>query len=137
MDDMRVARIVDANVNRLTEGLKVVEDVVRLGYEDRRLLAAVRKLRTDVGRATRGLRRRVVPARRSEADPGRPDRFDRTRRRNIDDVLLANLKRAQEACRVLEEMLKLSEPALAPRFKEFRFRLYDIEQEAIGLTGKG
>jgi hypothetical protein len=127
----KAARIIDANLNRLTEGLRVVEDVARLALDDRRLLSAVRRLRTEAGTATRGLRRRVMLQRRSESDPGRGDRFDRTKRRSVEDVLLANLKRAEESCRVLEELLKVAEPGLAPRFKEFRFRLYDIEAAAV------
>jgi hypothetical protein len=126
------ARIIDVNLNRLTEGLRVVEDVVRLGLEDRQLLAGVRKLRTQVGRESRTLRRQVIPSRRSEADLGRGDRFDRAKRKSLEDVLLANFKRAEESARVLEEVLKVTEPALAGKFKAVRFRLYDLEREAIG-----
>lgn len=128
--DSRAVRIIDVNLNRLTEGLRVVEDVVRFALDDRRLLSAARRLRTAVGTATRGLRRKVMLARKSGQDPGRSDRFDRTQRRSIEDLLFANLKRAEEACRVLEESLKVVEPALAPRVKEFRFRLYDLEAAA-------
>ena len=130
IEEQRVARIVDVNLNRLTEGLRVVEDVLRLAATDRRLLATVRKLRTEVGRDSRALRRRVMLARASETDPGRGDRFDRTKRRTLDDVLFANLKRAEESCRVLEETLKLLEPDRASEFKALRFKLYDVEAAA-------
>jgi len=129
--DYRAARIIDVNLNRLTEGLRVVEDVVRLGLEDRRLLAGVRKLRTQVGRDARVLRRSVISSRRSETDLGRGDRFDRTKRKNIEDVLLANFKRAEESARVLEEVLKVVEPDSSGKFKAARFRLYDLEREAV------
>jgi thiamine-phosphate pyrophosphorylase len=125
------ARIVDVNLNRLTEALRVVEDVVRFAPETPGLLRRVRALRTRVGRDTRALRKRVIGARRSETDLGRGDRFDRARRGSIDDVLMANLKRAQEAARVLEEMLKLEDTRLSARMKEVRFRLYDVERDAV------
>ncbi len=125
------ARIIDVNLNRLTEGLRVVEDVVRLGLENPRLLAGIRRLRTQIGRDVRVLRRQVIPSRRSEADLGRGDRFDLARRRNLEDVLLANFKRAQESARVLEEVLKVAEPKLAGKFKAARFRLYDLERETL------
>jgi thiamine-phosphate pyrophosphorylase len=80
------------------------------------------------------LRRRVIPSRRSETDPGRDDRFDRARRRNLDDVLLANFKRAEESARVLEEVLKVSDRTLALRMKATRFRLYDLEKQAVSDT---
>ena len=126
-----VARIIDVNLNRLTEGLRVVEDVVRLGLEDRRLLAGIRKLRTQVGRDVRALRRQVVASRKSETGLGRGDRFDRAKRKSLEDVLLANFKRAEESARVLEEVLKMVEPALAGKLKAVRFRLYDLEREAV------
>ena len=132
MNDARVARIIDVNLNRLTEGLRVVEDVVRLGLEKPRLLAGVRALRTRIGKETRALRRRAILSRQSESDLGRRDRFDRTRRKNLEDVLLANFKRAEEAARVLEEVLKVAEPKLAGKLKAVRFRLYDLEKQAAG-----
>lgn len=131
MTDSRIARITDVNLNRLTEGLRVVEDVVRLGLEDRRLLSGVRKLRTQVGRDVRALRRQVIASRESETDLGRGDRFDRAKRRSLEDVLLVNFKRAEESARVLEEVLKVADPALAGKFKAVRFRLYDLERAAL------
>jgi thiamine-phosphate pyrophosphorylase len=128
--DRRTDRIIDVNLNRLSEGLRVVEDVVRLGLEKPRLLAGVRSLRTRIGRETRALRKRVILSRQSETDLGRGDRFDRTKRKSLEDVLLANFKRAEEAARVLEEVLKVAEPKLAGKFKAARFRLYDLEKRA-------
>jgi hypothetical protein len=132
--DRRTDRIIDVNLNRLSEGLRVVEDVVRFGLEKPRLLAGVRSLRTRIGKETRALRKRVILSRQSETDLGRGDRFDRTKRKSLEDVLLANFKRAEEAARVLEEVLKLSDKALAARFKAVRFRLYDLEKEAVAAT---
>lgn len=131
MTDRRTDRIIDVNLNRLSEGLRVVEDIVRLELEKQRLLAGVRSLRTRIGKDTRALRKRVILSRQSETDLGRGDRFDRTKRKSLEDVLLANFKRAEEAARVLEEVLKLSDKALAVRFKAVRFRLYDLEKQAM------
>jgi len=78
------------------------------------------------------LRKRVILSRKSETDLGRGDRFDKARRKSLEDVLLANFKRAEESARVLEEVLKVTEPGLAGKFKAVRFRLYDLEREAIG-----
>jgi len=132
----KAARIVDANLNRLTEGLKVVEDVVRFGLERKGLLRSIRALRTRIGADTRSLRKRVVSGRDSERDTGRGDRFDRTARRNLEDVLLANFKRAEESARVLEEVLKTTDAKLAGRLKAVRFRLYDLEKKAIEIVVK-
>lgn len=128
---LRTDRIIDVNLNRLTEGLRVVEDVVRLGLEHKGLLRSIRALRTRAGKQTRVLRKRVVLSRNSEKDLGRGDRFDRTKRESLEDVLLANFKRAEEAARVLEEVLKIEEPKLSVKLKATRFRLYDLERTAV------
>ncbi|UCG44422.1 MAG: hypothetical protein JSU73_03120 [candidate division WOR-3 bacterium] len=88
-------------------------------------------------RDARSLRNRVLSAWDSEQDPGRADRFDRLRRGNLSDVLAANFKRAQESSRVLEELLKVEEPALSQKLKSVRFRLYDLEKKAVLWAGKG
>jgi thiamine-phosphate pyrophosphorylase len=129
--DPRIGRIIDVNLNRLTEGLRVVEDIVRLGMERPRLLSGIRSLRTRIGKEMRGLRRAAILSRESEADPGRSDKFDRAKRCSLEDVLAANFKRAEEACRVLEEVLKIEQAGLAAMFKAARFRLYDLERTAI------
>jgi len=52
-------------------------------------------------------------------------------RREWLDVLLSNFRRAEESLRVLEEVTKLIEPALSRRFKNSRFRVYDLEKTCL------
>ncbi|MEO0069693.1 MAG: hypothetical protein ABIK18_02730, partial [candidate division WOR-3 bacterium] len=126
---------------------KVIEDVVRLGLESKALLRRVRALRKKVGKDLIPLRREVIEFRASEMDLGRSDRFDRLKRNSIEDILLANFKRCEEAARVLEEMFKMvakKEPLRSGRgrkgwsgwFKELRFRLYDLERAAVVFSHK-
>ncbi|MEN9978880.1 MAG: thiamine-phosphate pyrophosphorylase [candidate division WOR-3 bacterium] len=129
------ARIIDANINRLTEGLRVIEDIIRFGLEDEPLLARIRNLRIRLSKKIAPLRRAVISSRSSENDPGRSDRFDRMKRRGLEDVLTANFKRSEEAARVLEEMLKLEytkdRRRYASFFKQLRFTLYSLEKRAL------
>ena len=47
------------------------------------------------------------------------------------DVVTANVRRAQEAARVIEEYSKvIDKPAMSEAAKGLRFSLYDIEKEA-------
>lgn len=131
-----VARIVDANFNRLSEGLKVIEDIVRLGINEPALLTRIRTLRTRLGKSFLALRLSVVPFRNSDQDPGRKDRFDRLKRKSLPDVLWVNFKRTEEASRVLEEMLKIDRPDYARRIKKFRFTLYELEKRALAAIKK-
>ena len=66
--------------------------------------------------------RRDVGAVRSTKSEGR--------RKDILDVFMANIKRAEESMRVFEETSKLFDPKLGPKFKKLRFALYEIEQQA-------
>ncbi|MCL6465198.1 MAG: thiamine-phosphate pyrophosphorylase [candidate division WOR-3 bacterium] len=131
-----VGRIVDANLNRLSEGLKVIEDITRLTINEPALLNRIRQLRTRFGKEFTRLRRAVVQFRNSKQDPGRSDRFDRLKRQSLNDVLFANFKRTQEAARVLEEVLKIDLPGYARRIKKVRFTLYDLEKATLRAANK-
>jgi thiamine-phosphate pyrophosphorylase len=131
-----VGRIVDANLNRLSEGLKVIEDITRLAINEPALLNQIRQLRTRFGKEFPRLRRAVVQFRNSKQDPGRGDRFDRLKRKSLNDVLFANFKRAQEAARVLEEVLKIDFPDCAQKIKSVRFTLYDLEKATLRAANK-
>ena len=47
------------------------------------------------------------------------------------DIVIANFKRAQEASRVLEELLKLVGGVDSENFKQIRYELYKIEKTAM------
>jgi len=50
-------------------------------------------------------------------------------RESLDDIITANLKRAQESSRVLEECFKLIDIEISENFKDARYQLYEIEKE--------
>ena len=134
IEDNRVFRVLDVNFNRLREGLRVVEDYCRLVCDDAQALQIKnlrhrlrlllderlslytlreRQVATDIGRRTFTV---------TEAD-----------RSDWQAVVQANLKRAQEAARVIEECGKLiDEPELSRSIKALRFELYDLEKSVIG-----
>ena len=102
-------RIIDVNINRLTEGLRVVEEIVRFEFEDKKLLTSIRQIHNRLTRTIKNYRKVIIQFRKSETDLGRSDKFDKLKRQNLSDVLFANLKRAQEAARVLEEIIKIND----------------------------
>uniref|UniRef100_A0A7C6EEB3 Thiamine-phosphate pyrophosphorylase n=1 Tax=candidate division WOR-3 bacterium TaxID=2052148 RepID=A0A7C6EEB3_UNCW3 len=124
-------RIIDVNINRLTEGLRVTEEVVRFEICDKQLLTTIRKIHNRLTRKLKDYRFSVIPFRRSETDLGRSDKFDKLRRQNLTDVLFANLKRSQEAARVLEEVTKINDQKFSAFFKRTRFSLYDLEKKLV------
>lgn len=109
-------RIIDANLNRAREGLRVLEDLVRFGLDDAEPAAALRRLRHDVGALADGMGMALLAARDSRRDVGRAAPSD------SGDAATANFKRVQEALRVLEE-------CGLRRAARLRFRAYDLEKE--------
>jgi len=53
------------------------------------------------------------------------------KRESLEDIVIANFKRAQESSRVLEEMLKLSNAKKSETFKHIRYELYDLEKQIV------
>jgi thiamine-phosphate pyrophosphorylase len=50
-------------------------------------------------------------------------------RATLNDLVIANFSRAQEAARVLEESFKLTDPQKSDTCKEIRYQLYQIEKD--------
>jgi len=59
----------------------------------------------------------------------KPSLKDEQIRLNLDDLQTANIKRAQESARVLEECFKLVDVKISEIFKAVRYELYEIEKE--------
>lgn len=122
-----IYRIIDANLNRAREGLRVVEEICRFVLQDKRLTLTVKKLRGDLSRKM--IKEQALKARRALADVGRKLYTEREgRRKNIKDIFQSNIKRAEEAVRVLEEFSKLIDPKSGMRFKKIRFKIYEVEK---------
>ena len=132
--DSRVYRVLDVNFNRLREGLRVVEDYSRLVCDDELALRTKDlrhrlRLLLDAKLALSCLRER-----RAANDIGRRTFTDsEAERSDWQAILQANLKRAQEAARVIEECGKLVlRPQLSQGIKALRFELYELEKSVIG-----
>jgi thiamine-phosphate pyrophosphorylase len=123
-----VYRVLDANLNRAREGLRVLEDTARFVWDSPDLFRSLRSLRHALDRAARAAYPKLVSARDSERDEGRtvPEKG----KRDLRGLVAANFRRAQEALRVLEEYGKVVSPGSAAVFKKVRFKLYAAEKAA-------
>ncbi len=124
-------RVVDANLNRLKEGIRVIEDIARYVHNDKNLSTSLKKLRHQC---------RIEPleallaSRDSINDVLRPTMQSEMNRTDLRSILVANYKRGQESSRVLEELYKIVEPNLSERFKHIRYELYTLEKENLLKT---
>ncbi|HET9869336.1 MAG TPA: hypothetical protein VFR02_02395 [bacterium] len=125
-------RVLDANCNRVREGLRVAEDAARFLLNDPALTARLKRLRHAVTAAEKALFRSGLSrtgARDVAGDRGRGDRERSEKRRDgVKDLIRANLKRAQEGLRSLEEFSKLKGGPVGARFKKIRYECYRVEE---------
>lgn len=125
-----VYRILDANLDRAREGLRIIEEWCRFGLNNAQLAGECKELRQEVGSwHTAELR----AARDTPGDLGtdlsHPQEEQRT---SITSLLQANFCRVQEALRVLEEYGKLYHPNMGKAFKQMRYRVYTLESNLMG-----
>lgn len=128
----QIARVIDANANRLREGLRVVEEIARLILNNPHLTNTLKEKRHAIEDLVGQLelsKETLLSARNSDDDVGLERIFDKNSREDCQDILWANIRRSQESCRVLEEFSKLFDENIPATFKKIRFSLYTLEKE--------
>lgn len=133
--DKGIARIIDANQNRLLEGLRVCEEITRFIVLDENLTSRFKKLRHNVADLSGKWKLKdgqLLGSRDSLKDIGKPSIKEELKRRDYQDIFFANIQRAKESVRVLEEFSKLGNKAISAGFKDIRYRLYQIEKDSAG-----
>lgn len=128
-----VLRVIDANLNRLREGLRVIEDTLRFIYDDGEITLFLKDSRHVLGKFVNELpggRAALLAARDSAGDVGAGlNTRSEMNRPTHREILVANFKRAQEAARVLEEYAKIFSAERAAEMKKIRFMLYKLEKD--------
>ena len=140
-------RLIDANLNRLREGIRVVEDIARYILNDLPLASRLKTLRHRARIDNANLMDSLLQNRDIKNDILKKSTQSEIKRDSLRDIVMANFKRAQESARVLEEMFKLGfvkdfavdscesndsescakSTAICEIFKAIRYELYDIE----------
>jgi thiamine-phosphate pyrophosphorylase len=126
----KILRLIDANLNRCREGLRVIEDTARFVLGRDKEYIAVRKLRHRLDSVTRTIYPELLRQRDTKSDAGRT--IAEGSRPGLEAVLAANFRRAEESLRVLEEYGKLIAPDAAPELKALRFAVYSLEKKFLG-----
>jgi len=124
-------RIIDANLNRLREGIRVVEDIFRYIFNDKTTASKLKELRH---KSRIDIYKELLNSRDIENDVLKSSTLSELSRDNLDSILIANFKRAQESARVLEEFTKLLDEKSSANFKYIRYELYDLEKALINIT---
>ena len=135
MTNQSVLRIVDANLNRLAEGLRVLEEAARMVLDDAEITRQLKNLRHDLIRNDVVSNVELIQARDSKGDVGADIEVSgEEKQKELPLIIIANSRRAQESLRVLEEMAKVPEIASkldSAKYRKARFELYALEQKLI------
>ncbi|QOJ00726.1 MAG: thiamine phosphate synthase [Phycisphaeraceae bacterium] len=136
------ARIIDANLNRAGEALRVLDDLARFALDDASLCARFKALRHDLRGAAGTL----------PIDPGALASWRDTpgdtgtalttpgegKRPGLRAVASAACGRLAEALRSIEEHAKVvAGPSGGAAFEALRYRSYDAERALLGVLGPG
>ena len=120
-----IYRILDANLDRAREGMRIIEEWCRFGIDHQPLAEECKQIRQELAQWHSWELRQ---ARDTPADVGTDLSHPQEEvRKDLEQLLQANLCRSQEALRVLEEYSKLYEPQMGTACKQLRYRVYAIE----------
>ena len=124
-------RLIDANLNRLREGIRVVEDIFRYVYNDKQTALKLKELRH---KARTNNYIELLKTRDVKNDVLRTSIKSEQNRADMNSILIANFNRAQESARVLEEFCKLISIEDSENFKYIRYELYNLEIVLTKIT---
>jgi thiamine-phosphate pyrophosphorylase len=124
-----IYRILDANLDRCREALRVIEEWCRFGRNNASEVELLKNLR-------HALAQWHLPefkqARNTPADVGTAITHEQElQKADLRAVLMANFSRAQEGLRVLEEYAKLYNLEMAQAMKQMRYQVYSLETAVL------
>lgn len=128
-----IHRIIDANLNRVKEGFRVCEEITRFILDDYKFTALLKLYRHEID----DIVKKVYPAckllreRKIDSDVGKENPCLELKRADLRDIFRANIQRVKESLRVLEEFSKLKDKKAALRFKQLRYKVYEIEKKSF------
>ncbi len=131
-----VYRILDANINRSVEGIRVIEDLARFSLNHKQLMESCRETRHFLRKSFVSIVGQHIQMRDSEQDVGKEvsQNSQLDHKTSLHDVATANCKRVTEALRVIEEYTKvIGHYDLAKKVEQQRYRFYTLERELLGL----
>jgi len=134
IENGKIVRIIDANLNRAKEGLRVCEDVSRFIFNSKKQTREYKAIRHRLEAVLKSLfpkRAALISQRDVNADVGRSSTAVEFKRQNVRDIFYANSQRSKESLRVLEEFAKLLNEKSAQAFKELRYKIYALEKDIV------
>ena len=133
-EDLRVYQIIDANLDRAREGLRVLEDWGRFGLGGNDFVSKIKNYRQILGRN----HLEVYKQSRNFIE----DQFqglahkEQNNRKTPEQIICSNAGRVQEALRVIEEFSRPHNHKLSKIASEIRYEIYNLEIELLSLSNR-
>ena len=126
-------RMLDANTNRVMEGLRTLEDVARfsgwvqLQVDYKSIRHALQQSIDDLGQGSLG-QAALVSARDAQEDVGRESKTTQEMQRpeGLVSIVAAAASRVEQGLRVIEEAIKVLAPNQAASIERQRYKVYDL-----------
>ena len=130
--DNRIGQLIDANLDRAREGLRVMEDWCRFGLKRSDFSIQIKDWRQTLGLHHSDIYRK---ARLTSSDPAMGVSHPLQKARSTpEEVFIANSSRVQEALRVIEEFTRITDPKLCEIATKIRYQTYEIEINVLSAT---
>jgi thiamine-phosphate pyrophosphorylase len=127
-------RIIDANLNRATEALRVIEEIARFYLDNELLCSRLKNLRHGLAEFIDLNYAALLKSRDTEGDVG-TSVINNTQKQDVLDIFKANFKRLQQALRVLAEYGN-PENLNISIFEKTRYESYTLEKEMFEELSK-
>jgi len=127
----RIAQLIDANLDRAREGLRVMEDWCRFGLKRNDFSIKIKDWRQQLGAHHHKI---YLKARLTSEDPAMGISHPLQRNRSTPEaIFISNSSRVQEALRVIEEFTRITDPKLSEVATKIRYQTYEIEIEVLKI----
>ena len=129
LEDLRIAQIIDANLDRAREGLRVLEDWARFALGRKDIVKSIKNFRQNLGKQHLKVYKKSRNFIQDDcAGLSHPEQF---RRNSTSSIISSNAARVQEALRVIEEFSRDHNRNLCKISSEIRYEIYNLEIELI------
>ncbi len=131
-DDLRIFQIIDANLDRAREGLRVLEDWARFGIGENNCVTRIKNFRQILGKNHLEVYKQ---SRNYIEDQCKGlTHQEQTKRKKPEQIISSNAGRVQEALRVIEEFSRLQNNELSKIASEIRYEIYTLEVDLLSLS---
>jgi len=131
-EDLRIYQIIDANLDRAREGLRVLEDWARFGLGKEKYVKSIKNFRQILGKNHLEVYKQ---SRNKIEDKSKGlTHQEQNNRKTSEQIISSNSGRVQEALRVIEEFSRLHNHELSKIASEIRYEIYTIEIDLLSYS---